>query len=151
MGYLEAYGERLKRNQSELLQLIKDVLEKDSTIEAYVYNDFLKGECHLQGVVFIKGEKINSVHFHEVPYRWSGCGYGEFGKSHSGGDNVSMPFDADDVINNFRPINSIVHRRKAHNSEEAEYFKDKQQYLNWCSYLKQYDNTDSKPTNNSHQ
>lgn len=134
--YLTAYGDRLKRNQAALLQLIKDVLAKDNTIEAYTHNDFLRGERHLEGVVFIKDDSINSIHFHEVPYRWSGCGYGEFERAHSGGENNSMPFEAQDVIHTFKPI------------QKNSYMKDssKESYLKWHSYLGKYNPEDSVTT-----
>ena len=117
----------MERNHNDLIKLIRDVQDRDKTIEAYVYND----DRYLPGVVFMKGETINSVHFHEVPYRWSGCGHSEFTRSHPGGDNAAMPFTADDVLLNFKPITFVKNR---HDSV----FKTKEEYLKWCSYLKLY-------------
>lgn len=130
--FLTVYRERLKRNHADLLQLIKDVTEKDSSVETYIHKD---KTALINNVVFIKGETINSIWFHEVPYRWSGCGYDEFHKSHSGGENSSMPFDADDVINNFKPIAGV---RKS----QIENYKSKADYLKWLSYLQM---TTTKP------
>lgn len=125
--YMEAYRARLERNQAALLQLIKDVQEKDPSIEAYTYDD--QGSRLISNVVFIRGESINSVGFHEVPYRWSGCGYPEHGNSHPGGDNVAMPFTADDVISTFKPINTI-------HKSQSETFQNKEHYLKWYSFYK---------------
>lgn len=126
--YLTAYRARLERNQVALIQLIEEVQQKKPSIEAYVYD---QQQRLLSGVVFIDGEYITSVQFHEVPYRWSGPGYDEFHKSHSGGENSSMPFDADDVINGMKPIAGM---RKS----QIESFKNREHYLKWCSYLKLY-------------
>lgn len=128
MNYLEAYRARLERNQSDLIQLIKDVQQKDPLMEAYVYD---YPNRLLSGVVFIRGEYINSIQFHEVPYRWSGCKYHEFGNSHGGGENSKMPFSADDVLNTMKPINTIK-------KSSVEIFKNKEHYLNWYSYLNLY-------------
>jgi hypothetical protein len=125
--YLTAYRERLQRNNDDLIKLIKEVQERDPLIEAYVHND---GRL-FPGVVFIKDETINSIHFHEVPYRWSGCGYHEHWKSHWGGENASLPFDATDVITTMRPIGNV-------NKTHDKAFKNKEEYLKWCSYLKLY-------------
>jgi hypothetical protein len=83
---------------------------------------------------------INSIHFHEVPYRWSGCGYEEHSKSHSGGENISMPFTADDVISTFKPINKIRFRYKNTNPNDHSFipFKNKEHYLQWNSFLNLY-------------
>lgn len=127
MDYLEAYSARLKRNNDELIQLAKDVILIDPSIEVYHYN----GDRFIKSLVFIKDEMINTVSFHEVPYRWSGCNYyKEHGECHSGGENSSMPFDANDVIGSFKPITGVLNR------QPNEYFKSKQDYLKWCSYLK---------------
>lgn len=129
--YLDAYRARLERNQAALVQLIKDVLAKDSSIEAYVNRDISR---FIDRVVFLKDESINAIGFHEVPYRWSGCGFPEFGNSHSGGENVAMPFTADDVVSTFKPITKVMHTH-----DKA--FKSKEQYLKWCSYLSKFDTT----------
>jgi len=129
--YLKAYQGRMARNQEDILQLIKEVQEKDPYIEAYVHRDYYDNDRYIGGVVFIKGEEINSIHFHEVPYRWSGCGHGEFSNSHYGLENSKMPFTAKDVVTNFKPINGC---RKSN----VEVFKNKEHYLNWCSYLTLY-------------
>lgn len=126
--YLKAYRERLERNHAELIKLINDVQAIDSTIEAYVYDN---PNRLLSGVVFIKEEEINSIHFHETPYRWSGCGYPEFGNSHYGTENSGLPFTANDVIANFEPIKD---KRKS----QIEKFRNKEHYLNWCSYLTKF-------------
>ncbi len=120
--YMTAYRDRLERNQASLIQLIKEVQEKDPAIEAYVYDE--QGSRLIGSVTFFKGELINRIGFHEVPYRWSGCGYGEHSRSHSGGDNIAMPFSADDALTTFHPIE--------HNSRT----KDKATYLKWYSFLK---------------
>ena len=135
--YLTAYRARLERNQAELIQLIKDVQAKDNSIEAYIYDE--QGSRLIGGVTFIKDEMVNSIHFHEVPYRWSGCGYEEHGKSHYGfvDQNLAMPFTADDVIKTFKPINQVRWRYKntTPNDHSFEPFKDKKHYLEWHSFL----------------
>jgi len=120
--YLTAYRERMERNHNALIELAKNVIKADPEVEVYFhyYNKYQ------DGVTFFKGEMINSVQFHEVPYHWSGCGL----KSHNGGDDVSMPFDVNDVLTTFKPITSILWR------QPNEYFKSKENYLKWCSYLK---------------
>lgn len=128
--YLEAYGERLERNQTALLKLADKVLATNPEIE--IYHNSNASDRFIQGLVFFNGENINSIHFHEVPYRWSGCGYGEFNRSHSGGENVSMPFDVQDVLTTFRPVTSVNHTH-------STTFKTKDQYLKWCSYLVRYE------------
>jgi len=120
--YFTDYRARLERNQEALLELAVNVIQADPEVEVYLSND---GAFH-RSVIFFKGETINSVSFHEVPYRWSGCGV----TNHSGGENVSMPFNVDDVLTTFKPITSILWR------QPNEYFKSKEQYLKWCSYLK---------------
>lgn len=138
--YLIAYGERLKRNQEQLISLINDVKEKYPEIEIYVYNDFLKRKTLLNNVLFFKGEQINSIRFHEVPYGWSGCSYPKNGNTHPGGDNVSMPFTADDVANNFKSVTKLI---KSHTTKQnqpfTEYFESKKHYLNWYSFYKKYE------------
>lgn len=129
-GYFEARTKRLERNQVALFELADEVLKADPKIEVYHHH----ADAFIQGLVFIKGEDINSVQFHEVPYRWSGCGHGEFNSSHSGGENVSMPFTKEDVLTTFSPITS---KRKS----SIELFKSKKHYLDWCSYLVKYKNT----------
>lgn len=120
--YLTAYRERMERNHNALIELTKNVIKADPEIEAYLYrNDVLQ-----RSVIFFKGETINSVSFHEVPYRWSGCGV----TNHAGGENVSMPFNVNDVLTTFKPVTSILWR------QPNEYFKSKEDYLKWCSYLK---------------
>jgi hypothetical protein len=137
--YFKAYRARLERNHNALVQLIKDVQKKDNSVEAYINrNDEL-----INHVVFIKDESINSIGFHEVPYRWSGCGYKETHSSHWGGENSSMPFTADDVLSTFTPI-------KGSRLSQLESFKDKKHYLKWCSYLKKYEVTEEEsPKENS--
>jgi hypothetical protein len=119
--YLTDYRARMERNHNALMELAKNVVKADPEVEAYIgRNDVL-----IKSVVFIKGETINGVAFLEVPYRWSGCGI----SNHSGGDNVSMPFDVNDVLTTFKPITTILNR------QPDEYFKSKEDYLKWCSYL----------------
>lgn len=120
MNYLEAHFARMQRNNDQLISLAKEVLAIDSTIEVYIN----RNEKNQNGIVFIKGETINSVQFHEVPYHWSGCGV----KNHGGGENISMPFDAQDVLSTFKPITTVMWSYK-------EPFKNRAQYLKWCSYL----------------
>lgn len=130
-NYLEAYYARIIRNHEDLLKLVTDVLEKDPSVEAY-YHKEIDNRRLISSVVFFKGEEINGIGFHEVPYRWSGCGYSEFSNSHSGGNNCEMPFTAEDVLNNFRSITTIKLRYYT-------YFKSKSEYLKWCSYLKKHE------------
>jgi len=125
--YIEARQERLERNQAQLFELAKSVLKSDPKIEIYHYD----GDRPVQGLVFIKGENINSIHFHEVPYRWSGCGYGEHNNSTYGGENYSMPFTTEDVITTFQPITTVKKTYK-------DCFKSIESYLEWCSYLTKY-------------
>lgn len=128
--YLEAYRERLERNQSNLFDLAKAILKINPAIEIYHHKD----EKRLKsGIVFFDGEKINNINFHEVPYRWSGCGFTEFGKSHSGIEGSEMPFSNEDVLTTFKPITS---ERKSIN----ENFKTKEQYLKWYSFLTKFEN-----------
>lgn len=130
--FFKAYRARLVRNQEALINLIKEVRKADPTVEAYTG----RNDRFICGVVFIKDEGINSIHFHEVPYRWSGCGYGEFNNyHHSGGENNSMPFTAKDVIDNFKPIKGM---RKS----QVEVFKDKAHYLKWSSWLQEFKEED---------
>lgn len=121
--YFEAHRERLENNQTALLKLAGEVLAKDPTIEIYHYKDQL-----IPGLIFIKGEKINSVHFHEVPYRWSGCGHREFSNSNH---TLEMPFSADDVLSTFKPI-------AGKRLSQVETFKNKAHYLKSCSYLTRF-------------
>jgi len=127
--YFEAYRERLERNQADLFNLANEVLKQHPEIEIYHY----RGDRFVQGLIFFNGENINSIHFHEVPYRWSGCGYDEINiaMSHRGGDNVSMPFTVEDVISTFKPVTSK-------NRDVKTKFKSKEDYLKWCSYLVKY-------------
>lgn len=113
------------RNHNELLQLAKQVKELDPTVEAYIHKDRLAS-----GVYFIRGESVNVIHFHEVPYGWSGCGYPEFNNTHPGKENVSMPFTAEEVLHTFKLITSIK------KFQPSEYYKGKEDYLKWLSYLR---------------
>jgi hypothetical protein len=122
MDYFEARQERYKRNEKAIFELIRDVIKTDPQVKAYISNSD-KIASH---VTFFKGEEINSVSFHEVPYRWSGCGYKEHGGSNN---NLEMPFDVNDVLTTFKPITSILDR------QPNEYFKSKKQYLKWHSWL----------------
>lgn len=127
--YIEAYGERLDRNEKALLELANKILEIHPEVEIYRHHDLQRKVSSLK---FFKGELINSIGFHEVPYRWSGCGYGEHSNSHNGGENVCMPFDVEDVMTTFKPVTSIKFR------QPNEYFKSKEQYLKWHSFLVPY-------------
>ena len=122
MDYWEARTARYKRNQEDILQLAKDVMIAYPEIEVYVHNS----DRIISSITFFKGESINSVSFHEVPYHWSGCGF----KEHGGGDNCCMPFDVNDILTTFKPVSDILLR------QPNEYFKSKEQYLKWCSWLK---------------
>lgn len=124
MDFLEARTARYKRNEEAILKLVKEVLEADSEIEAYVHNS----DKVISSVTFFKGNDINSISFHEVPYRWSGCGFKEHGGSNH---TLDMPFELIDVLSEFKPIRSILLR------QPNEYFKSKEEYLKWCSWLKQ--------------
>lgn len=122
--YFTAHTARMERNDIALHELAADVIKQDPEVEVYFhYDDRYKGS-----VLFFKGEDINSVSFHEVPYHWSGCGL----KDHSGGDNVSMPFDVEDVLTTFHPVTGILKQ------QPNEYFKSKEQYLKWYSFYKQF-------------
>jgi hypothetical protein len=125
MGYLEAYRARLERNNDELLALANKVLQLDktNTIRVYVH----ESKPFKQNLVFIRGEEINSISFHEVPYHWSGCGH----EDHAGGDNVSMPFTVRDVMTTFKPITLV-------NKSINEKFKTVDQFLKWYSFYKEY-------------
>lgn len=123
--YLKAYRERLERNHNDLLNLAKDVVAANPKVEVY-------GSANknlYSGLVFILGQKINSVSFHEVPYRWSGCGYGEFKNSNY---SSRMPFIAEEVLNTMKDISTV-------NKTVNEKFTNKNEYLIWCSYLKMVD------------
>lgn len=124
--YMEAYLERMQRNSEELLQLAKDVKKEDPTIEIYISNN----STIIKSLKFFKGELVNNVSFHEVPYRWSGCGYSEHLESHNGNDNCSMPFTLEDVISTFKPITEILFK------QPNEYFKSKEQFLKFYSFYK---------------
>ena len=126
--YLTDYRARLERNDKALKNLADEVIKAEPEIEVYFhYNNKFQNN-----VIFFKGEYINTITFHEVPYRWSGCGYSEFGKSHNGDDNVSMPFDVNDVLTTFKPITSIL------KSQPDKHFKSKEQYLKWYSFYERY-------------
>jgi len=126
--YLKHYRLRLERNDKELRELADNVIKAEPEVEVYFHrsNELQNSLC------FFKGESINGIAFHEVPYRWSGCGYSEFGKSHNGDDNVSMPFDVNDVLTTFKPITSIL------KSQPDKHFKSKEQYLKWYSFYERY-------------
>lgn len=143
--YLTARRARYERNQAALIQLIKDVQEKDPSVEAYVHHETFGTSIPIDSVVFFRGEEINTIDFLEVPYRWSGCGHREFSNSHYGGDNVAMPFTADDVINNFHSVTGVLKSQHIFKSGGRDMFKSKEHYLEWCSYLKRYETT-SNPT-----
>ena len=133
--YLTAYRARMERNDKELKELAVNVLKADSTIEVYFHKDENKFQ---DSVVFFKEEQINFIGFHEVPYRWSGCGFHEHsGRSNPGGENSSMPFTVDDVLNTFHSVTEVKWR------QPNEYFKSKEQYLKWSSYLKRWENDKS--------
>lgn len=123
--YFEARKARFIRNEEALIQLIKDVKEKNPNVEVYVY----KNQPFIDSVTFFLGEDINGVGFHEVPYRWSGCGYTEYQKSHHG---LEMPFTANDILTTFSPVTNWK-------KSNVEYFKSKDHYLKWCSYLINYE------------
>lgn len=124
--YFTAHTERMQRNDKALHELAANVIKEDPTIEAYFHHD----DSLKSNVLFFKGENINSVSFHEVPYHWSGCGI----KDHSSGDNVSMPFDVNDVLTTFHPITGIL------KYQPNVYFKSKEQYLKWYSFYKRWYN-----------
>lgn len=127
--YLTAYGLRLERNEEALLKLAKDVMELDPTVEVYHSGNL---ERKISSLTFFKGEDINSVGFHEVPYRWSGCGFREFYNYHSGGENVAMPFTAEDVLKTFKPVTTVM------KSQPNQYFKNKEHCLKWYSWLTKF-------------
>lgn len=124
--YLEAYHERYLRNENNILKLCKEVLEKDPEIKVYAY---FKNNRIISSVVFIKNETKNHIGFHEVPYRWSGCGYSEIGGlPHYGLRGNEMPFELNDVLDNFISITSVKHSCDS-------YHKSVKGFLKWCSYL----------------
>lgn len=127
--YMECYRERLERNSIALKELALEVIKSNPEIEVYFNHNKEKFQ---NSVLFFKGEMINSIGFHEVPYRWSGCGYHEFGKYHSGGENSSMPFTVEDVLSTFHPVTEIKLR------QPNEYCKSKEQYLKWYSFYKRW-------------
>ena len=131
MGYIEAYKARMIRNNDELLQLAKEVNEKDPTVEIYKY----KSELNIAHLTFFKGEEINSIGFHEVPYHWSGCNVGD----HSGLDNISMPFTVDDVLSTFHSVKRVLYK------QPNEYYKTKKGYLKFNSYLEKIVYEKEKP------
>lgn len=132
--YLEAYGERLERNDKALKEIALEVIKTNSDVEVY----FNHNKNFKDSVLFFKGEMINSIGFHEVPYRWSGCGYQEFDKYHSGGENSAMPFTVEDVLNTFHPVTEIKLR------QPDEYCKSKEQYLKWYSFYKRWEETNNE-------
>ena len=133
MGYFEARKERLKRNDKALRELAENVLKADSEVEAYFYYD-----SKLQdNVLFFKGDAINSVSFHEVPYHWSGCGVRSHGGIQKDGHDICMPFNVEDVLITFKPVTNIIFRHP-HN-RPTEYFKSKVQYLEWNSFYKRFE------------
>lgn len=121
--YIKARLARLERNHEALIKLANDVLDIDQEIEVYFhYDDQFKSY-----VIFFKDENINSVSFHEVPYHWSGCGH----KDHRGGENVSMPFTADDVLKTFHPVTDVHEKYNT-------FFRDKAHYLKSQRWNKRY-------------
>lgn len=132
--FFKAYRARLERNQEALFKLANDVLDLDPEVEVYFNSANL--DRIKSSVTFFKGENINAVAFHEVPYRWSGCGYDEFRRSHAGGENVSMPFTAEDVLKTFTPITQV---HKQHNT----FYTSKEQYLKSSSWKERYYKTQS--------
>jgi len=133
--FLKAYEERLQRNHKAILKLAKDVIAIDKSVEAYLSIGL---KSYISSITFFKDESINTIAFHEVPYRWSGCGYTEHGKSHSGDKNCSLPFTPMVVLASFKPITSILFK------QPNEYFTSKDQYLKWYFFLKKYDDGISK-------
>lgn len=126
--FFTAYRLRLERNEADLLKLADEVLKLNPDIEIYHSKPL---ERRIRSLTFFNGEEINSVGFHEVPYRWSGCGYNEHSNSHYGGENVAMPFTANDVLSTFKPVTTVRHRHDT-------FFKSKAEYLKWRSYLIKY-------------
>jgi len=132
-NYFEARLARYKRNSVAILELIKLVMEADSEIEVYLHRDCITGSDVVSSVTFFKGEQINSISFHEVPYGWSGCGHKEHGGYHKGGENHSLPFEVADVLTTFKPVTNILSR------QPSEFFKTKEEYLKWCSWLVRFE------------
>lgn len=122
--FFEAYGERLEQNQTDLINFAKEVRIKHPEIE--IYRSSVDG--FISGLVFFKSEDKNEIHFHEVPYRWSGCGHGEFYDSHYGKEHNRMPFNIDDLISTFRPITRIKY------SQPNNFFKSKADFLKKYSF-----------------
>ena len=57
MEYWEAYALRLKRNEKELLELAKEVIKANPTIEAYRH----KSERRVNSITFFKRDKIKTL------------------------------------------------------------------------------------------
>lgn len=131
-GYWEAYAARLQRNEEQLLQLAKEVVAIDPEVKVYVSH--LSKRYH-SSITFVKGETINRIGFHEVPYRWSGCGYEEIGTGHPGGENSSMPFSAETVIETFKKITSEVKRHSRRKG--PEHFKSIEDYFGHYTFHKE--------------
>ncbi len=125
--YFKAYRGRLEKNQTDIINLINEVKKVNPLIKAYVVSS--KNRI-ISSVTFIKGEEINRIGFHEVPYRWSGCGYKEHHSSHYG---LSMPFTANDVLKTFQSIKGMYKNQSA-------VYKNAKEYLTWNSYLTEYTN-----------
>ncbi len=125
-NYFDAYRARLERNQADLLNLANEVKKLLPEIEVYVNRDY--PNRLLSSITFIHGETINTIAFHDVPYRWAGCGFREWSYSHSGGENSSMPFTAVEVLQTMQPITKVKKRQN-------EFFKSKSNLLSWWSFL----------------
>jgi len=130
-SYFKAYKERIIRNQHDLLTLAKKVIKKDPDIEVYCHHNFFnqKNSRYISSLTFFKKEDLTTIAFHQVPYRWSGCGHGEFRNSHYGINNNEMPFIVDDVLSNLTPVT----KKKKRNPNV--FFISKKEYLQWYSYL----------------
>jgi len=126
MGYFKARAERTIRNNDNLKHLADMVMEADSRIEVYHH----KSVPYIESITFFKGEEINTIGFHDIPFRWSGCGFKEIkthGDKRAKGGQLEMPFTVADVLNNFEAIQPN-HR-----------FKTKEEYLKWYNYLTKYE------------
>ena len=131
--YLTGYARRMEKNDWELHQLAQEVIKADPEVEVYFHHDENR---YQNGVKFFKGEMINGIQFSEVPYRWSGCGVSNHGgieSDYGGLSTCSMSFDVNDVLTTFHPITDVLHR------QPNEYFKSKEQFLKWSSYLKKWE------------
>ena len=123
MTQFETRQARLKRNHENLIRLAIDTIFQNPYIEVYLHKNHQNE--NISGIYFFNGEMYNKVQFHEVPYRWSGCGFGEFYKSNNSSE---MPFTPSDVLSTMIDIKTVQKQHKT-------FFKGKKEFLTWFSWL----------------